>query len=234
MARFMNGLNHDITHIVELHHYVKLEEMVHMIVNVGKQLKWKGNIWQKQPLGPLKPWKPNWKANTRVVHHKIMRRARLNTLKRRKTPWSLLKVTILLLRFVTVTLNAFVVWVLVMLLHSVQTKKSWLWKLIIRLRLMRRMKRRRYNYWRMLNVDDVCVEYPIKRQTLMVRRTLNMYVKVDDLEGQRQNIFHTRCHDHNKVYNLIIDGGNCTNIASTKLVKKLNLYTTKHLILYKL
>ena len=61
-----------------------------------------------------------------------------------------------------------------------------------------------------------------------------MYVKVDDLEGQRQNIFHTRCHDHNKVYNLIIDGGNCTNIASTKLVRKLNLYTTKHLILYKL
>jgi hypothetical protein len=34
MTRFMNGLNHDITHIVQLHIYVKLKEMVHM--KVGK------------------------------------------------------------------------------------------------------------------------------------------------------------------------------------------------------
>jgi len=63
------------------------------------------------------------KANTLgVVHHIRKRRARLNTLERRKTPRLLLKVTILLLLLVTVTLNAFVVWVLVMLLHSVQKK----------------------------------------------------------------------------------------------------------------
>ena len=29
MARFVNGLNHDIAYIVELHHYVELEEMVY-------------------------------------------------------------------------------------------------------------------------------------------------------------------------------------------------------------
>jgi hypothetical protein len=28
MASFMNGFNRDITHIVELHHYVESEEMV--------------------------------------------------------------------------------------------------------------------------------------------------------------------------------------------------------------
>jgi hypothetical protein len=32
MARFMNKLNHDIAHIVQLYHYVELEEMVHMVV----------------------------------------------------------------------------------------------------------------------------------------------------------------------------------------------------------
>jgi hypothetical protein len=37
-----------------------------------------------------------------------------------------------------------------------------------------------------------------------------------------------RCHVHNKVYNLIIDGGSRTNVAGTKLVRKLNLHTTKH------
>jgi hypothetical protein len=36
MARFMNDLKYDITYIVELHHYVEMEEMVHMVVKVEK------------------------------------------------------------------------------------------------------------------------------------------------------------------------------------------------------
>jgi hypothetical protein len=44
MTRFMNDLNHDITHIVELHHYVELEEMMHMVVKMKKQLKQKVTI----------------------------------------------------------------------------------------------------------------------------------------------------------------------------------------------
>jgi hypothetical protein len=39
MARFMNNFNHDIAHIVGLHHYMKLEEMVHVALKVEKQLK---------------------------------------------------------------------------------------------------------------------------------------------------------------------------------------------------
>jgi len=84
------------------------------------------------------------------------------------------------------------------------------------------------------DADDVYVEYLVEGETLVVRRTLNMHVKVNDSKCQRENIFHTRCHIHIKVYNLIIDGGSCTNIASTKLVRKLNLHTTKHSISYKL
>ena len=53
------------------------------------------------------------------------------------------------------------------------------------------------------------------RKELVVRRTLNMHVKVDDLEGQRENIFHRRCHVYNMVCSLIIDGGSCTNVACT-------------------
>jgi|EndMetStandDraft_2_1072991.scaffolds.fasta_scaffold5807757_1 hypothetical protein len=32
------------------------------------------------------------------------------------------------------------------------------------------------------DVDDVCVDYLIEGMTLMVKRVLNMHVKVDDLE----------------------------------------------------
>jgi len=44
MTRFMNDFNHDITHIVELHHYMELEEMMHMVVKMKKQLKQKVTI----------------------------------------------------------------------------------------------------------------------------------------------------------------------------------------------
>jgi len=41
MARFLKGLNKEITHIVELQHYVELEDMVYMAIKVEKQLKQK-------------------------------------------------------------------------------------------------------------------------------------------------------------------------------------------------
>jgi hypothetical protein len=65
------------------------------------------------------------------------------------------------------------------------------------------------------DANNVCVEYLIEGETLVVRRALNMHIKVDDLEGQRENIFHTRCHVHNKVCSFIIDGGSCISLAST-------------------
>jgi hypothetical protein len=34
MARFLNELNWDITNVVELQHYMELEDMVHMAMKV--------------------------------------------------------------------------------------------------------------------------------------------------------------------------------------------------------
>jgi len=47
-------------------------------------------------------------------------------------------------------------------------------------------------------------------------------------ENQREHIFHSRCTVQGKVCSLIIDGGSCTNIASTHLVSKLALTTIRH------
>ena len=57
--------------------------------------------------------------------------------------------------------------------------------------------------------DDVCVKYLVEGEALVVRRALDMHIKVDDLEGQRENIFHTRYHFHNKVHSFIKDGSSC-------------------------
>ena len=78
------------------------------------------------------------------------------------------------------------------------------------------------------------MEYPVEGESLVARRALNAQVKEDDMEQQRENIFHTRCHINNKVCSMIIDGRSCTNVASTTLIGKLNLPTLKHPRPYKL
>ncbi|MCI19695.1 mutant gag-pol polyprotein, partial [Trifolium medium] len=70
-------------------------------------------------------------------------------------------------------------------------------------------------------------------ELLMVRRMLRNLVKEEDT-NQRENLFHTKCLVQGKVRSLIIDGGSCTNVASTRLVSKLNLETKPHPKPYKL
>ena len=39
MARFLNGLNHEIANEVELHYYVEIEDIMHMAIKIEQQLK---------------------------------------------------------------------------------------------------------------------------------------------------------------------------------------------------
>ena len=81
------------------------------------------------------------------------------------------------------------------------------------------------------DADDV--EYAVQGELMVARRALSVQAKEDD-EMQRDNIFHTRCHVQNKVCSVIIDGGSCTNVASTTMVEKLGMSTCKHPRPYKL
>lgn len=77
-------------------------------------------------------------------------------------------------------------------------------------------------------------EYAVPDElTLVARRALSMQVKEDEAV-QWENIFHTRCYVQEKVCSMIIDGGSCTNVASTIMVEKLELPTLKHSQPYKL
>ncbi|PKI60618.1 hypothetical protein CRG98_018968 [Punica granatum] len=69
--------------------------------------------------------------------------------------------------------------------------------------------------------------------TLVARRALSLQTKGVE-EVQRENIFHTRCYAKDKVCSVIIDGGSCTNIASTTIVEKMGLSMLKHPRPYKL
>ena len=76
-------------------------------------------------------------------------------------------------------------------------------------------------------------EYAVQGELMVAKRALSVQAKEDD-EMQRDNIFHTRCHVQNKVCSVIIDGGSCTNVASTTMVEKLGMPTCKHPRPYKL
>ena len=69
--------------------------------------------------------------------------------------------------------------------------------------------------------------------SLVCTRTLHAVASIDD-DNQRENIFYTKCLIKGKVCNTIIDGGSCTNIASTSMVTKLQLQTFNHPKPYKL
>ncbi|XP_024016232.1 uncharacterized protein LOC112089714 [Eutrema salsugineum] len=83
------------------------------------------------------------------------------------------------------------------------------------------------------NDMDEEVEYPDTGELLVTRRVLSVLVHPEET-AQRENIFHTRCTVKNKVCNLIIDGGSCTNVASKYMVDRLGLERTKHPRPYKL
>ncbi|GKV49077.1 hypothetical protein SLEP1_g55848 [Rubroshorea leprosula] len=61
MARFLHGLTHDIANVVELQHYVELEDMVHMAMKIERQPKRKGATTRTgQNSGSSSSWKLNW------------------------------------------------------------------------------------------------------------------------------------------------------------------------------
>jgi len=64
-------------------------------------------------------------------------------------------------------------------------------------------------------------------ELLVLRRVLHTQDTPYD-KAQREMIFHSRCTIQDKVCNLIIDGGSCTNVASTTLIEKLGIPTISH------
>ncbi|XP_049382856.1 uncharacterized protein LOC125847235 [Solanum stenotomum] len=67
----------------------------------------------------------------------------------------------------------------------------------------------------------------------VVRRIMTINLGSVD-EGQRENLFHTRCEIKGKTYSMIIDGGSCANVVSSYLVDKLGIACMKRSTQYRL
>jgi hypothetical protein len=61
---------------------------------------------------------------------------------------------------------------------------------------------------------------------LVARRVLSVHL-MEEESNPRENLFRTRYFVNNKVCTVIIDGGSCTNVASTYLVEKIGFNCLK-------
>ena len=59
MAQFLNGLNWEIANMVELQHYVEIEEMVYKAIKIEQQLKRRCNIRAALSSSSIH-WKPSY------------------------------------------------------------------------------------------------------------------------------------------------------------------------------
>ena len=67
----------------------------------------------------------------------------------------------------------------------------------------------------------------LEGELLMIQRLMGSKMQALD-QTQMENTFHTRCSIQGKICSLIVDGGSCTTIGSSRLVTKLNLETKSH------
>lgn len=81
--------------------------------------------------------------------------------------------------------------------------------------------------------DNEGVEYSVESKSLIAKRALNTQIKVNNMNQQRDNIFHNRCYVDKKMCSMIINERSCTNVASTTLVEKLSFTLLKYSRPYK-
>ncbi|KAL4318322.1 hypothetical protein GQ457_18G007920 [Hibiscus cannabinus] len=215
MARFLTGLDPDIANVVELQHYIDIDDMVHMAMKVEKQLKRKGaarpyasntSKWghgsnKKNVAIPTKDGSGSSKPNKPIIES--------NKGKNTSTP--------------------------------VRSRDVKCFKCLGHGHIASQCPNRNTMFIREngeiesdheeeeetdVPIDEEEMEFAVDGEALVVKRSLS--TQVMESEQQRENIFHTRCHVNGKVCFVIIDGGSCTNVASNLTIEKLGLPTTKH------
>ncbi|XP_042380029.1 uncharacterized protein LOC121972425 [Zingiber officinale] len=210
MARFICGLNCEIANIVEMHHYVELDDVVHMAMKVERQLKKGVRSSSKYEAASSSPWKQKWGSSKPTEKAVSKSKGQTNVAKTQPSNKDRGSGHIA---------------------SQCPNKRS---MIILDNGEIETEEEDEGNEFTPSVEDTSDVELVVDGQALVVLRDLHMQAKEDDDGLQRENIFYTRCHVKDRVCDLIIDGGSCVNVASKLMVDKLGLPTLKHPKPYKL
>ncbi|XP_016740300.2 uncharacterized protein [Gossypium hirsutum] len=217
MARFLAGLNRDIANVVELQHYIEIMDMVHMAIKVERQLKRKGTI-RSYPTTSTTRWGQRMSKNNPPSHAKepivpAKTNKPMGDTSKGKATDSFANRTRDIKCFKCQCPNRNNI--VVRANGEIESEEEEL-----------------KDEPEIVFDNEDEVKHALDGELLVVKWSLSIQ-SVED-EQQRENIFHTCCQVQGKLCSVIIDGGSCTNVASTLMVDKLNLPTTKHPNPYKL
>uniref|UniRef100_A0A2N9GKK8 Reverse transcriptase n=1 Tax=Fagus sylvatica TaxID=28930 RepID=A0A2N9GKK8_FAGSY len=189
MARFLSGLNRDIANVIELQHYVEIEDMVHMAMKVERQLKRKGTARYTSVSSTT--WKSKWDRNDPAEAKRKTEppkgkdegtsdKPKVESQPSRNRDIKCFKC-----------------------LGSGHIASQCPNRRVMIMRdngeVMTESEDDSDGMPELVDAsDDDGVVYPVTGESLVARRALNTHIKVDDAEQQRENIFHTRCHVNNK------------------------------------
>ncbi|XP_042377669.1 uncharacterized protein LOC121970764, partial [Zingiber officinale] len=217
MARFLHGLNRDIGDIVELQHYVELDDLVHQAMKIKQQLKRKGVM--KKSSSPN--YSSSWKDKPKKEGSSSNSKEAASTKKPIPTTSSSTSKSRDIKCFRCLGKGH--------IASECPNKKT----MVVRDNGSISSEEITSHSSSSRDEENDGAAYAQDGDLLVVRRLLGSQAKEHE-EDQRENIFHTRCLIQGKTCSMIIDGGSCTNVASTRMVTKLNLKTTPHARPYKL
>ncbi|XP_019434099.1 PREDICTED: uncharacterized protein LOC109340813 [Lupinus angustifolius] len=215
MARFLHGLNQEIQDVVELQHYVELDDLVQQAMKVGQQLKRRKSKFSSSSSSKFQSSK--WVDRTKEEGVSIKGSAPTTketvATSQGKQPMGSNQRSRDVKCFKCLGLGH--------IASQCPTRRT----MIIRNGEVESQSENSSDE----EEDDQEEENVIipEGDLFMVKRLLGSQIKEEDA-SQRENIFHTRCIVDGKLCSLIIDSGSCANVVSTRLVSKLNLVTKSH------
>ncbi|RDX72865.1 hypothetical protein CR513_47593, partial [Mucuna pruriens] len=222
MARFIGGLKKEIADVVELHHYMEMEDLLHKAIQVERQLKSRSS--SKFASSSSSSWRSNWKNNSVVTNPKedvIVKYSNAPPKGNIDIDTSYRSHNIKCFRCQGVEHIASQCpnkrAIIMMDNGEVESESS-----------------SDDEMPPLEDSSDVEAAEPVDGVVLDTRHALSIQPKEDGDVEPREHISHTRCLVQGKVCNMIQDGGSCTNVANTILVEKINLQIAKHPRSYKL
>ncbi|RDX82895.1 hypothetical protein CR513_36259, partial [Mucuna pruriens] len=211
-ARFIGGLKKEIDDVVELQHYMEIEDLLHKAIQVERQLKSKSS--SQFASSSSSSWRSNWKNNkvftnpkkeVKAIYSNAPPKGKIDT----NTSYRSRDIKCFRCqRVVHIASQCPNKRAMVMLDNGEIESES--------------------------SSDD---EMPSLEDCndMEVVELVNgdILPKEDGDMEQREHNFHTRCHINEKVRRIIIDNGSCTNVASTILVERINFFNAFSIENYK-
>eukprot|EP00257_Ricinus_communis_P017854 XP_015576396.1 uncharacterized protein LOC107261464 [Ricinus communis] len=224
MARFLHGLNKDITNFVELQHYVEMEDMLHMAIKIELQLKQKS----KNSSSINSNWKFNWKG-TNSAQNKGKEVSKDNKTETKGDQSNKSRTQ----EGKPKKIQCFKCLGYGHIYSQCPNKRTLALKGGELVYVSEEESGVENDEDSMPELEDCYFDDGAKQEGHsgelcgVTIRSLNVQQGADD-ESQRENIFHTCYLVRETPCVLIIDSGSCTNVASIMMVDRLKLPTTKH------